>query len=159
MFWPPPRHNKQRDRRKRLDSCYWVPHLSFKQKTSSLDSAFSRKSACKLLTFHWIFRSRFAPRFDLENLKKKSTPEKSIFSTHSEKSLLDPEPVGGLFKTKKSSTTREKCATTRNLRTWHKTFGAEPKLGRRTARCLAVAVGRHPPPPFASLPLHRHPSA
>ena len=115
MFWPPPRHNKQRDRRKRLDSCYWVPHLSFKQKTSSLDSAFSRKSACKLLTFHWIFRSRFAPRFDLENLKKKSTPEKSIFSTHSEKSLLDPEPVGGLFKTKKSSTTREKCAT-RNLR-------------------------------------------
>ena len=101
MFWPPPRHNKQRDRRKRLDSCYWVPHLSFKQKTSSLDSAFSRKSACKLLTFHWIFRSRFAPRFDLENLKKKSTPEKSIFSTHSEKSLLDPEPVGGLFKTKK----------------------------------------------------------
>ena len=139
MFWPPPRHNKQRDRRKRLDSCYWVPHLSFKQKTSSLDSAFSRKSACKLLTFHWIFRSRFAPRFDLENLKKKSTPEKSIFSTHSEKSLLDPEPVGGLFKTKKSSTTREKCAT-RNLPYQVSESLSSPSFVSRLRPAFAVTI-------------------
>ena len=49
-------------------------------------------------------------------LKKIRAPNFFIFSTDdSEKSLLDPEPVGRLLKTKKSSTTREKCAT-RNLR-------------------------------------------
>ena len=44
-------------------------------------------------------------------LKKIRAPNFFIFSTDSEKSLLDPEPVGRLLKTKKSSTTREKCAT------------------------------------------------
>jgi hypothetical protein len=48
MFWPPPRHNKQRDPRKRSDSCYLVYHLSFKQKTSLFDTAFSRRVASKL---------------------------------------------------------------------------------------------------------------
>ena len=51
-------------------------------------------------------------------LKKIRAPNFFIFSTDSEKSLLDPEPVGRLLKTKKSSTTREKCAT-RNLRNFH----------------------------------------
>jgi hypothetical protein len=43
-------------------------------------------------------------------LKKIRAPNFFIFSTDSEKSLLDPEPVGRLLKTKKSSTIREKCA-------------------------------------------------
>ena len=49
------------------------------------------------------------------SIKKIRAPNFFIFSTNSEKSLLDPEPVGRLLKTKKSSTTREKCET-RNLR-------------------------------------------
>ena len=48
IFLLPPRHNKQRDPPKRSDFCYLVPHLSFKQKTSPLDSAFSRRIASKL---------------------------------------------------------------------------------------------------------------
>ena len=56
------------------------------------------------------------PFFVVKDAHVKNGPP-LIFSTNSEKSLLDPEPVGGLLKTKKSSTTREKCAT-RNLRKW-----------------------------------------
>ena len=58
-------------------------------------------------------------------IKKIRAPNFFIFSTISEKSLLDPEPVGRLLKTKKSSTTREKCAT-RNLRN-----SGPKKMGRR----------------------------
>ena len=59
-------------------------------------------------------------------IKKIRAPNFFIFSTNSEKSLLDPEPVGRLLKIKKSSTTtrslhREKCAT-RNLRKWYLMF-------------------------------------
>ena len=54
------------------------------------------------------------PFFVVKDAHVKNGPP-LIFSTNSEKSLSDPEPVGGLLKTKKSSTTREKCAT-RNLR-------------------------------------------
>lgn len=56
MFWPPPRHNKQRDRRERSGSCYLVPHLSFKQKTSLFDTAFSRRVASKLGIFEQHLR-------------------------------------------------------------------------------------------------------
>ncbi len=52
-------------------------------------------------------------------IKKIRAPNFFIFSTDSEKSLLDPEPVGRLLKTKKSSTIREKCAI-RNSRTCQK---------------------------------------
>jgi hypothetical protein len=69
IFWQPPRHNKQRDRHERSDSCYLVPYLSFKQKTSPLDVAFSRKAASKVLTFHWIPRENVAPRFDTPSEK------------------------------------------------------------------------------------------
>jgi hypothetical protein len=48
----PPRHNKQRDRRERSESCYLVPHLSLKQKTSPFDTAFSRRGASKLKSHH-----------------------------------------------------------------------------------------------------------
>ena len=40
-------------------------------------------------------------------IKKIRAPNFFIFSTDSEKSLLDPEPVGGLLKTKKRGVTRE----------------------------------------------------
>ena len=44
-------------------------------------------------------------------IKKIRAPNFFIFSTNSEKSLLDPEPVGRLLKTKKSSTTRDKSGS------------------------------------------------
>jgi hypothetical protein len=51
MFWLPPHHNKQRDRHERSDSCSLVPHLTFKQKTSPLDTPFSRNVSSKLDVF------------------------------------------------------------------------------------------------------------
>ena len=115
MFWPPPRHDKQRDRRKRSESCYLVPHLSFKQRTPPFDTAFSRRTASKLLTFHWILGWVKGSRHYFSIWKNKVPLKNSLFSADSEKSLLDPKPVGRLLKTQKSSTTREKCVT-RNLR-------------------------------------------
>ena len=56
IFWQPPRHNKHRDRHERSDSCYLVPYLSFKQKTSLFIVAFSRNIASKLRFFHCICR-------------------------------------------------------------------------------------------------------
>ena len=53
MFWLPPHHNKQRDRHERSDSCSLVPHLTFKQKTSLFDTAFSRTVSSKLLGPNW----------------------------------------------------------------------------------------------------------
>jgi hypothetical protein len=41
------------------DCCYLGPYQAFKQKTSPLDTPFSRKASSKLLTFQWIFKKRF----------------------------------------------------------------------------------------------------
>ena len=70
IFWLPPRHNKQRDRHERSDSCYLVPYLSFKQKTSPLDTAFSRNIASKLRIFHCICRVKVWRFTSIFNLKK-----------------------------------------------------------------------------------------
>jgi hypothetical protein len=43
----PPRENKQSDG-ERSASCYSVPHISFKHKTSFFDTAFSGRAAFKL---------------------------------------------------------------------------------------------------------------
>jgi hypothetical protein len=40
-------HNSQKDRRRRSDSCYLGPYQAFKQKTSPLDTPFSRSIASK----------------------------------------------------------------------------------------------------------------
>jgi hypothetical protein len=66
------------------------------------------------------------PFFVVKDAHVKNGPP-LIFSTNSEKSLSDPEPVGGLLKTKKSSTTREKCAT-RNLRIFQAKLGDSTEM-------------------------------
>jgi hypothetical protein len=58
MFWPQYLHNWQKDRMGRSDSCYLGPYQAFKQKTSPLDTPFSRNIASKLLTFQWIFKEK-----------------------------------------------------------------------------------------------------
>jgi hypothetical protein len=67
MFWLPPHHNQQRDRRERSDSCCFVPLLSFEQKTSLFDSAFSRRVASKLGDFHLHHADREALSMDWES--------------------------------------------------------------------------------------------
>ena len=58
MFWPQYLHNWLKDRMGRSDSCYLGPYQAFKQKTSPLDTPFSRNIASKLLTFRWIFKEK-----------------------------------------------------------------------------------------------------
>jgi hypothetical protein len=58
IFWLPPRHNKQRDPPKRSYLRYFYHNRAFKQKTSPLDTPFSRNIASKLLTFQWIFKEK-----------------------------------------------------------------------------------------------------
>ena len=82
-----PFHNWQRDRIGRSDSCYLGRYLAFKQKTSPLDTAFSRKVASKLLTFQWIFREKACAQLRARpsTWKSKLPLKKWLFSTNSEK--------------------------------------------------------------------------
>ena len=99
IFWLPPRHNKQRDPPARLDICYFYHNWAFKQKTSPLDVAFSRKAASKVLTFTGFPGKRCAS-LRYSTWKNKLPLKNSLFSTDSEESLFGAEPSGCLLKQK-----------------------------------------------------------
>jgi hypothetical protein len=86
MFWPQYLYNWQKDRMWRSDSCYLGPYQAFKQKTSPLDTPFSRNIASKLLTFQWIFKEKDCSASTF-NVKKKITPKKIPFSVVTVKKL------------------------------------------------------------------------
>ena len=88
IFWLPPRHNKQRDPHKRSDSCYMGPYQAFKQKTSPLDTPFSRKASSKLLTFQWIFKEKDCSPLRPSTWKNKLPLKNSPFSIDSEELCL-----------------------------------------------------------------------
>ena len=107
MFWLPPHHNQHRDRHERSDSCSLVPHLTFEQKTSPLDTPFSRKASSKLLTFQWIFKKRNDWRLASIQPEIKLPLKYSLFGSDTEKTLFEAEPPGRFLKEKNIPPIRE----------------------------------------------------
>ena len=106
MFWPQYLHNWQKDRMGRSDSCYLGPYQAFKQKTSPLDTPFSRKASSKLLTFQWIFKKRNDCLASIQP-EIKLPLKYSLFGSDSEKTLFEAEPPGRFLKEKNIPPIRE----------------------------------------------------